>query len=58
MTTTELIKKAAKAGGYFKFTGPRMVNGALVATSIAASQRDCDRTSGSMYTVWPEADSS
>jgi len=46
MTTMEMIKKANKTGGYFKFTGPRMVNGTLTPTSIAASQRDCDRTTG------------
>jgi len=46
MNTADMIKKATKAGGYFKFTGPRMVEGVLVPTSVAASQRDCDRATG------------
>ena len=46
MTTAEMIKKADKAGGYFKHTGPRMVNGILTPTTIQATQREVDTRTG------------
>lgn len=46
MTTAEMVKKADKAGGYFKFTAPRMVNGVLTPTHLEATQRDVDTRTG------------
>ena len=46
MTPSEMGKKATKAGGYFKFTGPRMVDGILTPTTVEATQRDVDTRTG------------